>query len=162
MNRRELLVFEVAGSEFALDLAEVEEVVPAGQVTPIPDAPPFFLGLTAVRGKVMGVIDAARRYGIGPALNSHFLVCRVRGNLTAVAVDRPVVAGSVWVRELPAAELEQLRADRLVDGKFLHEGFELYEDGEAGSEPVPMQRRCLRVDADLFVSTEMASRVGEV
>lgn len=160
MTRRELLVFEVAGVNLAIDLALVEEVVPRGAVTPVPDSPPFLLGLTAVRGKVMGVIDASRRYGIGPALGNHLLVCLVRGNLTAIAVDRPVVAGDLPVRELSAPEARALGEKSRIPAKFLRRAFEVFEQ-EEGAEPVSTERQCLEIDVDLFVSAEMASRVAE-
>lgn len=161
MNK-ELLLFEVAGSYFSIPLEVVEEVVPSGAVTKVPNSPPFFLGLTAVRGKIMGVIDAAKRYGIGPGLNSHFMVCRVRGNLTAVAIDRPLVAGAVPIRPLEEQETQALRAKARVDAKFLKSAYELLEVLEEGGQLKPTGTNFSEIDPDLFVSAEMASRVGEV
>lgn len=155
----ELLIFEVAGSKFSVPLDHVEEVVPMSTVTGIPNSPPFLLGLTAVRGKVMAVIDAARRYGIGPALNSHLMVCLVRGNMTAIAIDRPVVAGAVPVRALAGPELAEMKKKSRVHEKFLLGGFELMEQSEGALKATGL--RFLSVDPDLFVSTEMASKVGE-
>jgi chemotaxis signal transduction protein len=162
MNYQEVLVFEVAGSEFSVPLALVEEVVAASQITPIPNSPPFLLGLAAVRGKVVGVIDAAKRYGLGAALNSYFMICRVRGNLTAIAIDRAVVAGLVPIVPLAADDCDYLTKRARVDQKFVKGAFELFEIPSEGAEPAPTGVKFLEVDADLFVSTEMASRVGEV
>lgn len=158
----ELLIFEVAGSRFSVPLDVVEEVVPSGAVTEIPNSPPFLLGLAAVRGKVMGVIDASRRYGIGPALNSHFMVCRVRGNLTAIAIDRPIVAGAVAVRVLDLPDYSSLKKKFGISEKFVKGGFELLEAKEEGGEALPTGIKFVEVDSDLFVSAEMASKVGEV
>jgi chemotaxis signal transduction protein len=159
MNR-ELLLFEVAGVKLALPLDKVEEVVPIGQVTFIPNSPPFLLGLAAIRGKVMAVIDAARRYGLGPALSSYFMICNVRGNLTAIAIDRPLVAGDVTVRDLGEEEFSRGREASGLDGKFVRGGYELMER-EKEEEPKPTGLRFLTVDPDLFVSAEMASKIGE-
>ena len=161
MNFQEVLVFEVAGSEFSIPLSQVEEVVPATQVTPLPNSPPFLLGLAAVRGKTLGVIDAARRYGIGPSLNTYFMICRVRGNLTAVTIDRPVVAGLVPIVPLDNQVKAELTKRSRVDEKFVKSAFELFEVRAEGEAPESTGVRFLEVDADLFVSTEMASRVGE-
>lgn len=155
----DLLIFEVAGSRFSVPLDRVEEVVPMASVTSIPNSPPFLLGLTAVRGRVMAVIDAAIRYGIGPALNSHLMVCLVRGNMTAIAIDHPVVAGSVPVRALTPSELSDEKSRSRVPEKFLLGGFELMEPAEGGLKASGMH--FLSVDPDLFVSVEMASMVGE-
>jgi chemotaxis signal transduction protein len=161
MNR-EILIFEISGAFFSMPLDSVEEVVPSSSVTRVPNSPPFLLGLAAIRGKIVGVIDAARRYGVGPGLNSHFMVCKVRGNLTAVAIDRPLVAGSVPVRELsPNEYLNHLNTSK-VDRKFLKAGFELLEVEAEGAPPKPTGTFFSEVDADLFVSNEMASKVGEV
>ena len=43
--KMELLVFEVAGKRFSLPLDQVEEVVPSSSITPVPNSPPFLLGL---------------------------------------------------------------------------------------------------------------------
>jgi hypothetical protein len=158
--KRELLLFEVAGVKLALPLDKVEEVVPIGQVTFIPNSPPFLLGLTAIRGKVMAVIDAARRYGLGPALSSYFMICSVRGNLTAIAIDRPLVAGDVPVRELGGEAFSRGRQASGLDGKFVCGGYELMEQ-EKEEEPKPTGISFLTVDPDLFVSAEMASKIGE-
>lgn len=161
MKLQEILVFELAGREFGVPLSVVEEVVPASQVTQIPNSPPFLLGLAAVRGKVMGVIDAAKRYNIGPTLSAHFMVCRVRGNLTAITIDRPLIAGEVPLRPLTNDEIVALYKKSGVDKKFLKAAYELFEPGADGEAAKPTGRRFFEVDADLFVSAEMASKTGE-
>ena len=160
MSRQEYLVFEVGSAKLGIPLSLVEEVVPAGQITPLPKAPPFLLGLSAVRGKVMSVIDASLRYNLGPSLKTHFVVCRVRGNLTAVAVDRPVTAGAIPVRELPAEETAEKRRAARIDEKFVVTGFALLDEVE-GLE-IETGEHFLEVRPDLFVSAEMALRTGEV
>jgi len=160
-STKELLVFEVAGHNFAVPLSEVEEVVPSNSITKIPNSPHFLLGLSAVRGKVMGVIDAGLRYGLGTALNAFFLVCRVRGNLTAITIDRALFAGELSVRELAPDELELARSLSGVDSKFVRGGFEILEKIDEAGATRSTGTRCVCVDPDLFVSAEMASRLGE-
>lgn len=162
MKTKEFLIFEVAGREFGLPLSLVEEVVPATQITPIPNSPPFLLGLAAIRGKIMGVIDASKRYGIGPSLNTYFMVCKVRGNLTAISVDRAVFAGLAPLRPLSDEEKVALYRKTKVDAKFLRLAYELMEAKEESASPVSTGHNFFEIDPDLFVSAEMASRVGEV
>jgi len=161
VSPEELLVFEAGSVHLSVRLSLVEEVVRATMVTPVPNSPPFLLGVAAVRGRVMAVIDAARRYGISPGLGGYFLVCQVRGNPTAIVIDRPILAGQLPARALQEAELEAVRVRHGIDGKFVRAAFELFESaGEEGS----LQSAgitCFEVDPDLFVSAEMASRVGE-
>jgi len=157
----ELLVFEVSGHHFAVPLDVVEEVVPSSVVTAIPNSPPFLLGLSAVRGKVMGVIDASRRYGLAKGLGAYFMVCFVRGNVTAVTIDRPVLAGLLQLRELDTTELEKERCNSGVDVKFVRTGYEILEVIVETGATRSTNIRCVCVEPDLFVSAEMASRVGE-
>jgi chemotaxis signal transduction protein len=158
---KELLVFEVSGHYFSVPLAAVEEVVPSNVITRVPSSPPFLLGLSAVRGKVMGVIDSALRYGLPRGISSYFMVCHVRGNVTAITIDRPVLAGLLHIRQLDQFELELLRGRSQLDGKFVKGGFEVLEVIDESGATRSTGMTCLSVDPDLFVSAEMASRVGE-
>ncbi len=49
------LAFESAGRRFVLPLAEVAEVAPVGTLRALPGAQPWFLGVTNVRGSVIGL-----------------------------------------------------------------------------------------------------------
>lgn len=160
MSSQELLIFEVSGRNFSVPLSVVEEVVPCTTITHIPNSPPFLLGLAGVRGKVMGVIDAALRYNLPPSLKSYFMVCHVRGNPTAITIDRPIVAGSVALRPLAGGELSA-EIPKGFDSKFVRGGFELLEATDESGKTIPTGIKFLQVDPDLFVSAEMASRVGE-
>lgn len=161
MSAAEQLVFDVHGHYFAVPLTVVEEVVPCSTITPIPNSPRFLLGLAAVRGRVMGVIDCALRWGMPATINSYFLVCHVRGNITAITIDRPVTAGNLQRRPLGAEEAEALRGRCGVDKKFLKGAWELLEVVDEAGQTRPTGTSFLEVDPDLFVSAEMASRVGE-
>lgn len=61
------LCFEVAGRRFAVDVAAVREVLAAIDVTPVPHAPEFALGVGAVRGRIVPVVDPGLLLGLGPA-----------------------------------------------------------------------------------------------
>lgn len=102
--QRRLLVVDVAGKELAFDLAEVEECVPATGVTPLPSLPDCVLGVAALRGRIMTVVDGAQRFSLGMGLRRYFAVCRVNGRSTALAIDDPIVAHEIPVRELDQAE----------------------------------------------------------
>ena len=61
------LLFRLSALLFALPLAEVEEVVRAVAVTPVPDVPETVLGIIDVRGHWRVVVDLRRRLGLAPA-----------------------------------------------------------------------------------------------
>ncbi len=156
----ELLIFDVAGVELALQLALIEEVVPATKVTNLPKAPSFLSGVAAVRGKVLGVIDAAKRYGIGPSLSAYFMICKVRDSTTAVAIDRPLNAGKITFRNLDNAEVLALTEKNGIAAKFINGGIEVLEKDMQGVLK-GTGRHVQLINPDLFVSDEMASRLSE-
>ncbi len=60
----ELLTFQLAVEEFAFRISEVEEILTPQRITMVPKAPDYILGITAVRGKVMPVLDLKKRLSI--------------------------------------------------------------------------------------------------
>lgn len=60
----ELLTFQLAAEEFAFRISEVEEILTPQQITMVPKAPDYVLGITSVRGKVMPVLDLKKRLSI--------------------------------------------------------------------------------------------------
>jgi purine-binding chemotaxis protein CheW len=49
---------------YALPLVQVERVIHAIEVTPLPDAPDVILGVINLRGKVIAVINLRQRFGL--------------------------------------------------------------------------------------------------
>lgn len=60
----ELLTFQLAAEEFAFRISEVEEIFIPQQITMVPKAPDYILGITSVKGKVMPVLDLKKRLSI--------------------------------------------------------------------------------------------------
>lgn len=60
---REVLVFRVNQSSYGVDIDQVAEVLPTGNVTQIPGAPPFVAGVTSRRGELIALVDLDRLFG---------------------------------------------------------------------------------------------------
>jgi len=60
----ELLTFQLASEEFAFRISDVEEILTPQQITMVPKAPEYVLGITSVRGKIMPVLDLRKRLSI--------------------------------------------------------------------------------------------------
>ena len=58
-----LLTFLLAGEEYGVGIAHVDEAVACGTITRVPGAPAFIRGAMNVRGKAIPVIDLARKLG---------------------------------------------------------------------------------------------------
>jgi purine-binding chemotaxis protein CheW len=58
---RQLIVFRLAGQEYALPISQVREVVRTPAITPVPLLPPYLLGAANIRGQVLAVMDLYQR-----------------------------------------------------------------------------------------------------
>ena len=84
------LIAVIAGQRVALDAAMIESVVEIDAITRVPRAAPHVLGLSALRSRVLTVIDSRAALGLGataPADVHEAVVIKVEGHLYALVVD---------------------------------------------------------------------------
>ena len=60
----QFVVCGLAGQEYAIPAENVREVFWFAAVMPLPDSPPWVLGVIDVRGRVVPVVDGRRRLGL--------------------------------------------------------------------------------------------------
>ncbi len=103
------LIAEIAGRRAAIASADVQSVIEVGHVAPVPRAPAFVAGLTALRSRALTVIDARRALGLSASDmddDGRAVVSRIDGHLYAITVDRVVdVLEAIRVADRPDAEL---------------------------------------------------------
>lgn len=68
MNRL-LLIAALAGERIALRADDVQSLIELEMLTPVPCAPPHVAGLSALRSRVLTVIDGQCALGLGQATN---------------------------------------------------------------------------------------------
>ena len=51
------IVFGIAGTRYALEMGQVIEVGPVPPTTPLPQVPPWLLGVSNLRGEVLALLD---------------------------------------------------------------------------------------------------------
>ena len=93
-----VLIFEVDGQRHGVDAAKVQELLPALAVMSVPGATHDFEGVIDLRGTIVPVFDARRRFGAptkDAALADHFIVVRHGDRLTALRVDRALELASL-------------------------------------------------------------------
>lgn len=61
---RELLVFGLDRNEYAISVERVREIIRMRDLTPIPRAPEWLLGVVALRGEVVEVVDLRLKLGL--------------------------------------------------------------------------------------------------
>lgn len=62
-----LLIVRLAGRRIALPAGEIEAVVELEGLTPVPGAPEHIAGLSALRSRVLTVIDSRASLGLAPS-----------------------------------------------------------------------------------------------
>jgi hypothetical protein len=78
-----ILVFSLDEPLYALPLSSVERVVPAVEITPLPKAPEFVLGVINVHGQVIPVMDIRQRLRLPTrpvGLEDRFILARLGGD----------------------------------------------------------------------------------
>lgn len=85
-----VVVCRIDATRYGVPAADVEEIVRAAAVTPLPGAPAVILGLLNLRGAPVPVLDARRRFG-HPARaldpGEQFVIARAGGRRVALRVD---------------------------------------------------------------------------
>ena len=59
------VLFELAGTAYALPSHAVQRMEMVEHVTPVPNAPPFVDGVVFSRGRVVPAVNLRRRFGFG-------------------------------------------------------------------------------------------------
>ncbi len=64
MASEQLVVFQMGNEEYAIAIAQVKEIIRYGGATRLPDTPEHMEGIINLRGKVIPVVDLAKRFGL--------------------------------------------------------------------------------------------------
>jgi len=87
---RQLVVFKVADEEFGVDINDVREIIKMGDVTKIPNTPDYILGVINLRGRIIVVIDFAKKMSLKSKerdKNTRVIIIDVEGNTIGMIVD---------------------------------------------------------------------------
>lgn len=58
------ITFKLGQESFAINVAQVREVLEISQITKVPTAPPYMRGVVNVRGKAIPVVDLRLKFGL--------------------------------------------------------------------------------------------------
>ena len=120
----QIVVFTLDEPRYALNLAAVERVVRAVEVTLLPQVPEIVLGVVNVQGEIAPVVDIRKRLHL-PAREMHLddrlILARTSRRLVALLVD-----AVVGCREL--TDREMVPADQILPGTEYIHGLAMLED----------------------------------
>lgn len=61
---RQYLTFRLASEVYAIDVANVREILEVGDITRVPQTPPYMRGVINLRGSVVPVMDLRLKFGM--------------------------------------------------------------------------------------------------
>jgi purine-binding chemotaxis protein CheW len=123
---RELLTFHLAGSTYAIAVERVREIVRIREITRVPHVPSWVLGVIALRGEIVEVVDMSMRLGLErceASRRSRIIVLhgddeRVTGVLVD-AVDQVLRVGEDCIGPTMAGEVGAVSELSERDGEFI-------------------------------------------
>ncbi|MDY6919479.1 MAG: chemotaxis protein CheW [Pseudomonadota bacterium] len=92
--------FRLGEEIYGVDVMQIREVLRYTEITPVPGAPYFVLGIINLRGNVVTVIDTRTRFGLTPGEidnNTRIVIVEVDKQVVGMLVDS--VAEVTYLRE---------------------------------------------------------------
>jgi len=108
IETRQYMTFKLGDELFAIDVAQVREVLEVSQITKVPTAPAYMRGVVNVRGQSTPVVDLRLRFGLPKAADSvHTRIIVMELQLDGEATVLGGIADSVHeVIELDPAHID--------------------------------------------------------
>jgi len=89
---RQLVVFQLGGEGYCVDISKVREINRVVEITHIPQSPPFVEGVINLRGQIIPIIDLRRRFDLTDNIakesnETRIMVVDTNGTLVGFIVD---------------------------------------------------------------------------
>ena len=118
---RQFVIFQLASGSYALDIASVQEIIRLPTLTQVPQALPYVVGITNLRGTIVPVLDLRQRCGLPaaePTAATRVVVVQLGSHSLGLIVDSVdevtiIPAGAV---EPVAAIVQESRERQLLLG----------------------------------------------
>jgi len=111
----EVIEFLLANERYGIEASYVREVYPLRELVPIPGTPPFVLGITNVRGKILSALDIKKLFDLpekGLTELDKIIIVQANGMELGIHADAVVGMRSIALEELqsPLPTLTGIRA----------------------------------------------------
>ena len=86
----QVVVLDLAGEAYGVEIGRVEEIIRMQSITRIPNGPAFVEGVTNLRGRVIPVLDLRKRFGLpasDPTRRSRIVVGELGEHTVGLVVD---------------------------------------------------------------------------
>ncbi|MGE3262346.1 MAG: chemotaxis protein CheW [Bacteriovoracia bacterium] len=116
-----LMEFKLGHESFALPLLAVREVIALANVTPIPQSPPYFLGIMNLRGLIVSIVDLRKKIGVPAATTAEnaVVICALGGVSIGFLVDSVVAVLSPEAEDLSdASDIQGIKRGDFLSGVY--------------------------------------------
>src|SRR5512133_71255 len=102
-----LVTFQLGKEEYGVEIASVQEIIRAADITPVPGAPTHVRGVINLRGKIIPVVDLRKRFGLtdeGAGEDQRIIVVEIGAKRIGMLVDsvsQVIKVPSGVVEEMP-------------------------------------------------------------
>lgn len=86
----QLVVFELGGEEFGVEIMNVQEIIRMPEMTQIPQSPDFVEGVINLRGRIIVVVNLSKRFNLQSRVadeNSRIIVVEIGKTVVGMIVD---------------------------------------------------------------------------
>ncbi len=121
-QRGEWLRFILDGQNYALNVLQVQEILCFDDVTPVPGAPDYVLGVINVRGNIVTIVDASKRIGLVREKGDRIewiVILDANGEHVGLLVDQVLEVDDVDESRIEAAPSDSPNA---VNGIIVNDG----------------------------------------
>ena len=148
-NERQLVVFDLSGEAYGVNIETVREIIRMQAVTYVPDTPDFVEGVINLRGNVNPVVDLRKRFGLNvdeETDDTRIVVVDIGGESIGVTVD-----AVTEVLRITEDAVEPTSALITTEDSFYIEGIAKLGD-----------RLLILLDLERVLSTEERDALGDV
>ncbi len=98
----EILAFRIANEEYAVKIAELQEVLKNQRITAVPRSPKYLKGITSIRGKILPIVDLRERLGLTDKNTGKEKIIIISGKKEPLGI---LVGAVLGVFRFPSSEL---------------------------------------------------------
>lgn len=84
------VTYQLADETYGINVMQVQEVLRMTEIAPVSGSPDYVLGIVNLRGNIVTIIDARRRFNLPPHTNddaSRIIITEVSGKVIGMLVD---------------------------------------------------------------------------
>lgn len=119
-GQMQCVTFTLDAEVYGINVMQVQEVLREIEVAPVPGAPDYVIGIINLRGNVVSVVDARRRFGLSPADSTpltRIVVIEAQQQIIGILVDSVAEVVDIDLADIELApNVGNRESARYIDG----------------------------------------------